>query len=85
MSKENVEFDQICLLLKHYLLLDEPVISFLDRFIRHDRNIYVNQLVERFNASGGKTNLQWMITEIIKYRVDDVLKLALSWAVLFFF
>ncbi|CAF0707124.1 unnamed protein product [Brachionus calyciflorus] len=70
MVKENVEFDQICLILKHYILLNpensENSLPYLDHFLQFDEQVYINQLVERFMNLGNNSNSQWMITEIIK-------------------
>ena len=62
---QNVEFDQICLILKHYLLLDTDK-SYLNHFLKHDQNLYLNMLIERFNASDLCPNVQWMISELLK-------------------
>lgn len=63
MSKEGLEFDQICLILKHYLMLNsEKDDSHLSVFLH---STYVNLLVDRFNQSRG-VNEQWMIAEIFK-------------------
>ena len=65
MSSENVEFDQLCLILKHYLVLADKK-SYLEHFINYDSSVYVNSLIDRFNASSHTPNVQWMITEILK-------------------
>ncbi len=65
MFSENVEFDQLCLILKHYLVLAEKK-SYLEHFINYDSSIYLNLLVDRFNRSASSPNVQWMITEILK-------------------
>lgn len=64
-DSEKVEFDQICLILKHYLLLDDNK-SYLEHFISHDSNFYLNMLLDRFNLSRDSPNVQWMITELLK-------------------
>lgn len=67
MTKENVEFDQVCLILKHYILLEsENQLSYLDHFLSFNQQIYINQLIERFNSFAHQPNAQWMISEIIK-------------------
>jgi hypothetical protein len=69
MTKENVEFDQICLVLKHLIIEKSDAnnnTSFLDHFLTFDNQTYVNLLVERFDASPDFPNVQWMISEIIK-------------------
>ena len=62
---QNVEFDQICLILKHYLLLETDK-SYLNHFLKHEQNVYLNMLIERFNASDLCPNVQWMISELLK-------------------
>ncbi len=62
---KNVEFDQICLILKHYLLLDEDK-SYLNHFINHEQNIYLNLLVDRLLNENETRNARWMITELFK-------------------
>lgn len=82
MIKDGVEFDQICLILKHFVLeeqkcnsedvnSDKNRNSFLNHFLIHDNHVYVNQMIQRFNGSSDSPNVQWMITEIIKYVVRD--------------
>ena len=69
MVKENLEFDQICLILKHYLLLNtdnSKTLPYLDHFLTFNEQYYINQLVERFMILGENLNSQWMITEIFK-------------------
>ena len=63
---QNVEFDQTCLVLKHYLVLDENR-SFLKHFILHDQGVYLNVLIDRFNSSAQSANVQWMISDLIKF------------------
>lgn len=69
MIKENIEFDQICLILKHYLILNidnTNSLPYLDHFLIFNEQFYVNQIVERFMNLGENPNSQWMITEILK-------------------
>jgi hypothetical protein len=66
MTKEGIEFDQMCLILKHYLLIDtENENSYLNHFLQFEQSSYVVQFVERFNKFNA-LNEQWMISEIFK-------------------
>jgi hypothetical protein len=62
---ENIEFDQICLILKHYLLLENNN-SYLIHFVQFNDSQYLSSLVDRFNQSNLKPNIQWMISELFK-------------------
>ena len=62
---ENIQFDQMCLILKHYLLLDNTG-AYLDHFLFHQDGLHLSQLLERFNRSGEQANVLWMISEIFK-------------------
>ncbi len=64
-SLENIEFDQICLILKHYLLLENNN-SYLNHFVQFNDGEYLNHLVDRFNQSNLKPNIQWMLSELFK-------------------
>lgn len=81
MTLQDVEFDQVCLVLKQLITQnrrqvecnnnnnskqENVVVSFLDHFLAYDNQTYVNLLVERFDASSNLPNVQWMISEIIK-------------------
>lgn len=55
----------MCLILKHYLLLDNQ--EYLEHFLKNEQGTFVNQLVELFNRNNEKPNAQWMITELFKY------------------
>ena len=63
-TAENVEFDQLSLILKHYLSQEDE--SFLNHFLQFNQSQYLNALVERFNSSNQSPNVQWMITELFK-------------------
>ena len=66
MAKSGVEFDQMCLILKHYLLIDtQNDNSFLNHFLHHEQSLYVIRFVDRFNQCYA-VNEQWMISEIFK-------------------
>jgi hypothetical protein len=64
-SLENIEFDQICLILKHYLLLENNN-SYLNHFVQFNDAEYLNRLVDRFSQSSLKPNIQWMLSELFK-------------------
>jgi hypothetical protein len=67
LTKQGIEFDQMCLILKHYLLLDSTnELSYLSHFLKHEQSTYVIQLIERFNTGPQKVNEQWIISEIFK-------------------
>ncbi|RNA14633.1 hypothetical protein BpHYR1_029984 [Brachionus plicatilis] len=69
MVRENVEFDQICLILKHYLLLsaeNSHILPYLNHFLIFNEQFYINKMVERFINLGENPNSQWMLTEILK-------------------
>lgn len=70
-TRQDVEFDQVCLLLKHLLTQNRPMNdnstqTFVDYFLSYDNQTYVNLLVEKFDASPDLPNVQWMISEIFK-------------------
>ncbi len=65
LNLENIQFDQICLILKHYLLLENNN-SYLNHFVQFNDCEYFNQLVDRFNQSSLKPNIQWMLSELFK-------------------
>ena len=62
-SSENVEFDQVILILKYYLIqkLDSNV--YLDAFLQKD---HIKALIDRFNFVNQNPNIQWMISELLK-------------------
>lgn len=80
-TRQGIEFDQVCIVLKHLLIQNKHVengttngsstndaskTSFLDYFLTYDNQTYVNVLVEKFDASPELPNVQWMISEIFK-------------------
>ncbi len=70
MTQENLEFDQICMILKHMLIqpdTNDNSESFLDHFLTYENQSYVNVLVDKFDTSPHLANVQWIISDIIKY------------------
>ena len=65
-TAENIEFDQTCLILKHYLTLDNDK-SYLNHFLKFEQSFYFKQLIERFNMNNQAPNVTWMLSELIKY------------------
>ena len=65
-DSNNTDFDQMCLLLKHYLINDEKNQDFLNHFLGFNNCYYVNRLIEKFNLNQHQTNLKWMISELFK-------------------
>ena len=63
---ENVEFDQVVLILKHYLIQKVDACKYLDHFLDHNQSAYVIALIQRFNDSNQSPNVQWMISELFK-------------------
>ncbi len=61
MTCENIEFDQICLVLQHYLLNE----NFFELFLKES---CINNLLDKFYRNPTwNTNAEWMLSEVFKY------------------